>query len=100
YTDEHFTAYEPRIGPTSLVQVPSRSGTSSPRANTPPAPAVPAGPPKLPTYEGSVVPPGVTDRAAWADAERFMRTTVTDNIERYRKADVTFQILDATGQPL
>jgi hypothetical protein len=46
------------------------------------------------------LPPGVLNRDNWYAAENFMNTTVADNIEKYRKADVTFQVVDAAGRPV
>jgi hypothetical protein len=51
-------------------------------------------PPEVP------VPVGVLNRDNWLAAEDFMNTTVARNIEKYRKADVTFQIVDPAGRPV
>jgi hypothetical protein len=51
-------------------------------------------PPEIP------LPPGVINRDNWLAAEAFMNTTVVDNIEKYRKADVTFQVVDPSGRPI
>ena len=40
------------------------------------------------------------NRELWQTAENFMNTTVAENIEKYRKADVTFQVVDAAGRPV
>ncbi|HVX86972.1 MAG TPA: endo-1,4-beta-xylanase [Phycisphaerae bacterium] len=45
-------------------------------------------------------PEGVINPVEWAAMERFMNTTVADNIEKYRKADLTLQIVDAAGLPV
>jgi hypothetical protein len=45
-------------------------------------------------------PPGVIDPKRWNDAETFMETTVKANIEKYRKADLALQVVDASGRPV
>ncbi|HEY4328454.1 MAG TPA: DUF6798 domain-containing protein, partial [Phycisphaerae bacterium] len=51
-----------------------------------------------PRMETLKVPPGVFDPYRWADAEDFMNTTVQQGIEKNRKADVTFSVVDSQGQ--
>ncbi len=46
------------------------------------------------------LPPGVLNRDNWIAAETFMNTTVAENIEKYRKADVTFLVIDPQGRPV
>jgi len=53
-----------------------------------------------PVIEAPPVPPGVFNANVWAESEKFMNTTVAQNIETYRKADVTFQVVDAAGHPV
>jgi hypothetical protein len=53
-----------------------------------------------PTIEPAPVPPGVFNANLWAESEKFMDTTVAQNIEMYRKADVTFQVVDTAGHPV
>jgi GH35 family endo-1,4-beta-xylanase len=51
-----------------------------------------------PEVEPPKAPKGVFNAALWNASEEFMRTTVAENIEKYRKADVTFRVMDAAGQ--
>jgi GH35 family endo-1,4-beta-xylanase len=44
------------------------------------------------------MPKGVVNPIVWNDAENFMASTVLPNIEKYRKSDVTIQIVDQTGR--
>jgi hypothetical protein len=53
-----------------------------------------------PEVEPPKAPKGVFNVALWNTSEEFMRTTVAENIEKYRKADVTFQVVDKAGQPV
>ncbi len=45
-------------------------------------------------------PAGVLNPVEWQAMETFMATTVQDNIEKYRKANVTIQIVNADGRPV
>ena len=45
-------------------------------------------------------PVGVFNLALWNQGEEFMNTTVKENIEKNRKADLTVQIVDASGKPV
>ncbi len=53
-----------------------------------------------PRIETGDVPAGVLDAGLWKDGETFMATTVKDNIEKYRKTDVTVQVVDKNGEPV
>jgi GH35 family endo-1,4-beta-xylanase len=55
--------------------------------------------PKLAPDEAAL-PPGVINPAEWRAMEKFLNTTVAQNIEKNRKADVTIQIVDPTGRPV
>jgi uncharacterized membrane protein len=46
------------------------------------------------------IPEGVINPAEWTAMEKFMGTTVAQNIEKNRKANVTLQIVDAAGRPV
>lgn len=45
-------------------------------------------------------PKDVINPVEWAEMEKFMATTVAGNIEKYRKADLTLQIVDTAGRPV
>jgi hypothetical protein len=45
-------------------------------------------------------PKDVINPVEWAAMEKFMATTVAGNIEKYRKADLTLQIVDNQGRPV
>jgi hypothetical protein len=45
-------------------------------------------------------PKDVINPVEWAEMEQFMNTTVAGNIEKYRKADLTLQIIDPAGRPI
>jgi endo-1,4-beta-xylanase len=46
------------------------------------------------------VPKGVINPADWLAAQKFMNTTVAENIDKYRKSDLTVQIVDPSGHPV
>ena len=53
-----------------------------------------------PTAQAAAIPKGVINPVQWAAMQKFMQTTVQENIEKYRKADVTLQIVDPQGRPV
>ncbi|HUO10383.1 MAG TPA: endo-1,4-beta-xylanase [Phycisphaerae bacterium] len=54
----------------------------------------------IPTAVAADIPKGVINPAQWLAMQTFMETTVQQNIEKYRKADVTIQVVDPNGRPV
>ncbi|MGN6368307.1 MAG: endo-1,4-beta-xylanase [Phycisphaerae bacterium] len=53
-----------------------------------------------PSAQAAAIPKGVINPAQWLAMQKFMQTTVQQNIEKYRKADVTLQVVDSSGRPV
>ncbi len=45
-------------------------------------------------------PPGVINPLDWQAMQTFLHTTVAHNIDKYRKSDLTVQIVDTSGRPI
>ena len=57
-------------------------------------------PPAVAATGPNAVPKGVIHPADWAEMQKFIHTTVAENIEKYRKSDLTVQIVDPAGHPV
>jgi GH35 family endo-1,4-beta-xylanase len=53
-----------------------------------------------PRLIATVAPKDALNPAAWEEMQTFMKTVVEQNIEKYRKSDLTLQLVDPAGRPL